>query len=58
MNLKGLLLFSLILVNSNPLLGCPKHGISQPSVSYAIKRLEKEFHCPLIAHDPSHRTSN
>ena len=33
-----------------------KHGISQPSVSYAIKRLEKEFHCPLIAHDPSHRT--
>ena len=33
-----------------------KHGISQPSVSYAIKRLEKEFHCQLIAHDPSHRT--
>ena len=33
-----------------------KHGISQPSVSYAIKRLEKEFHCPLIAHDPSPRT--
>ena len=33
-----------------------KHGISQPSVSYAIKRLEKEFHCQLIVHDPSHRT--
>ena len=33
-----------------------KHGISQPSISYAIKRLEKEFHCQLIAHDPSHRT--
>ena len=33
-----------------------KHGISQPSVSYAVKRLEKEFHCQLIAHDPSHRT--
>ena len=30
--------------------------MSQPSISYAIKRLEKEFHCQLIMHDPSHRT--
>ena len=33
-----------------------KHEVSQPSISYAIKRLEKEFHCQLILHDPSHRT--
>lgn len=33
-----------------------KNGVSQPSISYAIKRLEKEFHCQLIMHDPSHRT--
>ena len=33
-----------------------KHEVSQPSISYAIKRLEKEFHCQLIMHDPSHRT--
>ena len=30
--------------------------MSQPSISYAIKRLEKEFHCQLLVHDPSHRT--
>ena len=33
-----------------------KHEVSQPSISYAIKRLEKEFHCQLLVHDPSHRT--
>ena len=33
-----------------------KHEVSQPSISYEIKRLEKEFHCQLIMHDPSHRT--
>ena len=33
-----------------------KNGVSQPSISYAIKRLEKEFHCQLLVHDPSHRT--
>lgn len=33
-----------------------KFDISQPSVSYAVKRLEKEFNCKLIAADPSHRT--
>ena len=32
------------------------HKVSQPSISYAIKRLEKEFHCQLLVHDPSHRT--
>lgn len=32
-----------------------KNGVSQPSISYAIKRLEKEFHCQLLVHDPSHR---
>ena len=29
-----------------------KHEVSQPSISYAIKRLEKDFHCQLIMHDP------
>jgi len=33
-----------------------KFDISQPSVSYAVKRLEEEFNCKLIAADPSHRT--
>lgn len=33
-----------------------KNEVSQPSISYAIKRLEKEFHCQLLVHDPSHRT--
>lgn len=33
-----------------------KNGVSQSSISYAIKRLEKEFHCQLLVHDPSHRT--
>ena len=33
-----------------------KNGVIQPSISYAIKRLEKEFHCQLLVHDPSHRT--
>ena len=33
-----------------------KNGVSQPSISYAIKRLEKEFPCQLLVHDPSHRT--
>ena len=33
-----------------------KNGVSQLSISYAIKRLEKEFHCQLLVHDPSHRT--
>ena len=33
-----------------------QHKVSQPSISYAIKRLEKEFHCQLLVHDPSHRT--
>ena len=33
-----------------------KNGVSQPSISYAIKRLEKEFHCQLLVHDASHRT--
>ena len=33
-----------------------KNGVSQPSISYAIKRLETEFHCQLLVHDPSHRT--
>ncbi|MEF2861001.1 MAG: LysR family transcriptional regulator [Streptococcus salivarius] len=33
-----------------------KNGVSQPSISYAIKRLEKEFHCQLLVHNPSHRT--
>ena len=46
----------LILVNSNPLLGLPKTQDQSTIRFYAIKRLEKEFHCPLIAHDPSHRT--
>lgn len=30
--------------------------VSQPSISYAVKRLEEQFHCQLIEHDPSHRT--
>ena len=33
-----------------------QHKVSQPSISYAIKRSEKEFHCQLLVHDPSHRT--
>ena len=33
-----------------------KHKVSQPSISYAIKRLEESFNCKLIHHDPSHRS--
>ena len=33
-----------------------QHNISQPSISYAIKRLEEAFNCKLIHHDPSHRS--
>ena len=32
------------------------HKVSQPSISYAIKRLEESFNCKLIYHDPSHRS--
>ena len=32
-----------------------QHKVSQPSISYAIKRLEESFNCKLIHHDPSHR---
>lgn len=32
-----------------------QHKVSQPSISYAIKRLEEYFNCKLIHHDPSHR---
>ena len=32
------------------------HKVSQPSISYAIKRLEESFNCKLIHHDPSHRS--
>lgn len=31
--------------------------VSQPTISYAIKRLEKELGCDLIIKDPSHRTA-
>ena len=30
-----------------------QHKVSQPSISYAIKRLEESFNCKLIHHDPS-----
>ena len=30
-----------------------QHKVSQPSISYAIKRLEEAFNCKLIHHDPS-----
>ena len=33
-----------------------QHKVSQPSISYAIKRLEDSFNCKLIHHDPSHRS--
>ena len=33
-----------------------QHKVSQPSISYAIKRLEEYFNCKLIHHDPSHRS--
>lgn len=33
-----------------------QHEVSQPSISYAIKRLEEAFNCKLIHHDPSHRS--
>ena len=33
-----------------------QHKVSQPSISYAIKRLEETFNCKLIHHDPSHRS--
>ena len=33
-----------------------QHNVSQPSISYAIKRLEESFNCKLIHHDPSHRS--
>lgn len=33
-----------------------QHKVSQPSISYAIKRLEEVFNCKLIHHDPSHRS--
>ena len=32
------------------------HKVSQPSISYAIKRIEESFNCKLIHHDPSHRS--
>ena len=31
-------------------------GVSQPTVTYAVKRLEQEFNCDLIFKDKSHRT--
>ena len=33
-----------------------QHKVSQPTISYAIKRLEESFNCKLIHHDPSHRS--
>ena len=33
-----------------------QHEVSQPSISYAIKRLEEAYNCKLIHHDPSHRS--
>ena len=33
-----------------------QHKVSQPSISYAIKRLEESFNRKLIHHDPSHRS--
>lgn len=33
-----------------------QHKVSQPSISYSIKRLEESFNCKLIHHDPSHRS--
>ena len=33
-----------------------QHKVSQPSISYAIRRLEESFNCKLIHHDPSHRS--
>lgn len=33
-----------------------QHKVSQPSISYSIKRLEEAFNCKLIHHDPSHRS--
>ena len=33
-----------------------QHKVSQPSISYAIKRIEESFNCKLIHHDPSHRS--
>ncbi|MBM7711765.1 LysR family transcriptional regulator [Enterococcus xiangfangensis] len=31
-------------------------GVSQPTITYAVKRLEKHYDCDLIYKDPSHRT--
>ena len=33
-----------------------QHKVSQPTISYAVKRLEDSFNCKLIHRDPSHRT--
>lgn len=31
--------------------------VSQPTITYAIKRLEKELGCDLVIKDPSHRSA-
>ncbi len=31
-------------------------GVSQPTITYAVKRLEQYYNCNLIYKDPSHRT--
>lgn len=33
-------------------------GVSQPTISYAIKRLEADLNCDLVEKDPSHRQVN
>ncbi|KXT77849.1 LysR family transcriptional regulator [Streptococcus sp. DD13] len=56
MNLKDLYYFEALKELSSYTAVAKKFGISQPSVSYAIKRLEENFNCQLVEHDPSHRT--
>ncbi len=56
MNLKDLYYFEALKELASYTAVAKKFGISQPSVSYAIKRLEESLNCQLVEHDPSHRT--
>ena len=31
-------------------------GVSQPTITYAVKRLEEAYHCDLVIKDRSHRS--
>ena len=57
MNLRDLEYFYQ-LAKSKSYTGTAQHfKVSQPTISYAIKRLEKELDCDLVIKDPSHRTA-